>query len=54
MKEYLILIKIVEQKRNKLISKRNNKFVSKSLVNKYLNKYNELLLKLYSKYIDNN
>lgn len=50
MKEYFYLIKLVEERRKELISKLDNPFCSKKFIYFYLNKYDNLLLKLYTKY----
>lgn len=47
MSDIKILIKMVEEKRNKLLK---NKYISKKIKKEYFNKYNELLLDLYTKY----
>lgn len=48
--EYAYLIKLVEDNRRKLINDLNKGIYSKKIIYIYLNKYDNLLLKLYSKY----
>lgn len=49
-KEYFYLIKLVEERRKELISKLDRPFCSKKLIYFYLNKYDNLLFDLYTKY----
>lgn len=48
------LIKIVEAKRYSLYVKYKNSIFFKNFIKIYLNKYDELLLDLYTKYEKNN
>lgn len=48
--EYKRLIKITEEKKNRLLMNIGNPKISKKLVYHYLDKYNALLLDLYTKY----
>ena len=48
--EYKELIKLVEDERNKLFSEYKKTNISKSIFEVYLNKYDELLFDLYTKY----
>ena len=47
---YKKIIELVEKKRNNLFKIYNNRIFLKKIINKYLNKYDELLLELYSQY----
>lgn len=47
---YRKIIELVEKKRNNLFKIYNNRIFLKKIINKYLNKYDELLLELYSQY----
>lgn len=48
--EYKELIRIVEDKRNRLYRSFKESIISKKTFIEYLNKYDELLLDLYTKY----
>jgi len=52
-KDYIELIRLVESKRNNLTKKLNKKILFKKRIYKIINKYDVLLLELYSKYVDN-
>ena len=48
--EYKELIKIIEEKRKKLYVRYKKTIFFKKILKKYLNEYDELLLKFYTKY----
>lgn len=48
--EYKELIRIVEDKRNRLYRNFKESIISKKIYIEYLNKYDDLLLDLYTKY----